>query len=92
MTIKLWRRGPIYLTQSHRTQLEMSNIEKLTNQKLFCSYTTLKISKRSLPSSFYSIYSGVVRGHYQWISKLLMQIALCEHVYDNRAQIFKTKF
>ena len=22
-------------------------------------------------------------GHYQWILKLLTQIALCEHVYDN---------
>ena len=34
----------------------------------------------------------IVWGHYQWKSKLLTQIALCEHVYDNETQIVKPKF
>ena len=46
----------------------------------------------SLPYCFYYIYSGIAWGHYQWISKLLIQIALCEHVYDNGTQIVKPKF
>ena len=34
----------------------------------------------------------MVWGHYQWMSKLLTQIALCKHVYDNRTQIVKPKY
>ena len=38
------------------------------------------------------IFSGIVSVHYQWISKLLTQIALVKNVYDNRTQIVKPKF
>ena len=31
-------------------------------------------------------------GHYQWISKLLAQMALCKDVYGNGPQIVKLKF
>ena len=41
---------------------------------------------------FYYICSGIVWGHYQWTSKLLTQIALCKHVYDNGTQTVKPKF
>ena len=95
------------LTQDYRTQLEISNIEKLTNQKLFVIQRILTFDSHlsSLPYSFYPtvVYpivpyssipysSGIEWGHYQWISKLLTQIALCENVYDNRTEIVKTKF
>ena len=33
----------------------------------------------------------MVWGHYQWISKLLTQIDLCQHVYNNGTQIVKPK-
>ena len=46
----------------------------------------------SLPYFFYYIYSGIVWEHYQWISKLLTQIALCEHVYDNGKQLLNRNF
>ena len=31
-------------------------------------------------------------GHYQWVSKLLTQIVLCESVYGNETQIVIPKF
>ena len=34
----------------------------------------------------------MVWGHYQWISKLLTRIAVCEHVCDNGTQIIKPNF
>ena len=37
------------------------------------------------------IYYRIVWGYYQWISKLLTQIALYELVYDNGTQIVKLK-
>ena len=46
----------------------------------------------SLPYSFllnlfwYSVCVGGGGGHYQWILKLLTQIVLCEHVFDNGAE------
>ena len=106
--ITLFMRNVLYpLTQGHRTQLEILIIEKLTNQKLFLLfkryYHLIHINMHhfkdiqtvyvnSLPYCFYYIYSGIAWGHYQWISKLLIQIALCEHVYDNGTQIVKPKF
>ena len=95
------------LAQGHRTQLEISNIEKLTNQKLsllfkryqhlihidihqFIDSLTVEVS--NVPYCFYYNYSGIVWGHYQWISKLLTQIALCKNVHDNGKQIVNPKF
>ena len=85
----------------------ISIIEKLTNQKLsllFKRYQhlihidihhvkdSLTVEVSSLPSCFYYNYSGIVWAHYQWMSKLLTQIALCEDVHDNGKQIAKPKF
>ena len=57
-------------------------------------YITLKISKlqvSNLPYCFYYICSSIVWGHCQLISKLFIQIVLCELVYDNETHIIKQK-
>ena len=52
----------------------------------------LTVEVSSLPYCFYYNYSGITWGYYQWVSKLLTQIALCKHVHDIGKQIVKPKF
>ena len=56
----------------------------------FKDILTMEVS--SLPYCFYYSYSGIMWGYYQWISKLLTQIALCKHVHGIGKQIAKAKF